>query len=172
MPGPDYGLCDTDSSDDDPVVVGGVSEACLKKRVQRREADAAVRHRKRMRAIDAEKQRLRRVKESAEQRRLRLEAERLRDRRRRAMKRRMAESGEDPVLRFDSLEDNREIPVRFDGIEMVNESGGIEERREAAPGEARRQLNREFVARVRANMPEEEVLRQREMGSPATGSYV
>jgi hypothetical protein len=32
MPGPDYGLCDTDSSDDDPVVVGGVSDACLKKR--------------------------------------------------------------------------------------------------------------------------------------------
>jgi hypothetical protein len=167
MPGPDYGLCDTDSSDDDPVVVGGVSDACLKKRVQRREADAAVRHRKRMRAIDAEKKRLRRVKESAEQRRLRLEAERLRDRRRRAMKRRMAESGEDPVLRFDSLEDNREIPVRFDGIEMVNESGGIEERREAAPGEARRQLNREFVARVRANMPEEEVLRQRETNAEA-----
>jgi hypothetical protein len=55
--------------------------------VQRRDADAAVRHRKRMRAINAEKQCLRHVKESAEQRRLRLEAQRLRDRRRRAMKR-------------------------------------------------------------------------------------
>jgi hypothetical protein len=74
MPGPNYGLCDTDSSEDDPVVVGGVSEVCLKKRMQRREADANVRHRKRMRAINAEKQRLRCVKESAEQRRLRLEA--------------------------------------------------------------------------------------------------
>jgi hypothetical protein len=42
MPGPDYGLCNTDSSDDDPVVVGGVSDACLKKRVQRSGADAAV----------------------------------------------------------------------------------------------------------------------------------
>jgi hypothetical protein len=120
-----------------------------------------------MRAINAEKQRLRCVKESAEQRRLRLEAQRLRDRRRRALKRRMAESGEDPVLRFDSLEDNREIPVRFDGIEMVNESGGIEERPEAAPGEVRRQLNREFVAHVQANMSEEEVLQQREVDAEA-----
>jgi hypothetical protein len=120
-----------------------------------------------MRAIDAEKKRLRLVRESAEQRRLRLEAERLRGRRRRAMKRRMAESGEDPVLRFDGLEDNREIPIRFDGIEVVNESGGIEERCEAAPREARRQLNREFVAHVRANMPEEEALRQRETDSEA-----
>jgi hypothetical protein len=82
-----------------------------------------------MRAIDAEKKRLRLVRESAEQRRLRLEAERLRGRRRRAMKRRMAESGEDPVLWFDGLEDNREFPIRFDGIEVVNESGGIKERR-------------------------------------------
>jgi hypothetical protein len=109
MPGPDYGLCNTDSSDDDPVVVGGVSDACLKKRVQRRDADAAVRHWKRMRAIDANRVHLRRAKESAEQRRLRLEAERLRQCRWRAMKRQMAKSGEDPVLRFDSLEDNREI---------------------------------------------------------------
>jgi hypothetical protein len=57
------------------------------------------------------------------------------------MKRQMAESGEDPVLWFNSLEDNREIPICFDGIEMVNESGGIKERHEAAPGETRRQLN-------------------------------
>jgi hypothetical protein len=64
-----------------------------------------------MRAIDAGKKRLRRAKESAEQRRLRLEADRLRARRRRAMKRRMAELGEDPVLRFDDVEDNREVPV-------------------------------------------------------------
>jgi hypothetical protein len=87
MPGPDYGLCDTDSSEDDTVVVGRVSEACLKKRRQRREADGTVRHRKRMRAIDANRVRLRRAKESAEQRRLRLEADRLRQCRRRAMKR-------------------------------------------------------------------------------------
>jgi hypothetical protein len=74
----------------------------------------------------------------------------------------MAESGEDPVLRFNSLEDNREIPIRFDGIEVVNESGRIKERHEAIPREARRQLNQEFVAHVRAGMTEEEVFKERE----------
>ena len=73
------------------------------------------------------------------------------------MKRRMAESGEDPVLRFDNLEDNRDVPVQFDGVEVAVETGGIEERCKAMPGEAKRQYNREFVAHVRANMPEEEV---------------
>ena len=58
----------------------------------------------------------------------------------------MAKSGEEPVLRFDNLEDNREVPVRFDGIEIVNKLGGIEERHEAVPGEERRQLKRVFCS--------------------------
>jgi hypothetical protein len=115
-----------------------------------------------MRAIDADKKRLRRAKESAEQRRLRLEAQRLRNRRWRAMKRRMAEFGGDPVLRFDDIEDNREVPVRFDGVEVVDASGEIGVRRELAPGEMRREVNRDFVARVRASMREEDVVGQRE----------
>jgi hypothetical protein len=124
-----------------------------------------------MRAIDADKKRLRRAKESAEQRRLRLEAQRLRNRRWRAMKRRMAEFGGDPVLRFDDIEDNREVPVRFDGVEVVDESGGIGVQRDSVPGEARREVNREFVARVRANMREEDVVGQREENRIRTEAY-
>jgi hypothetical protein len=115
-----------------------------------------------MRALDANKKRLRRAKESAEQRRLRLETERLRISRRRAMKRRMAETGEYPVLRFDDVEDYREVPIRFDGVEVGDALGGTEEKQELTHGVVGRQMNREFIARVRANMPEDEVLRRRE----------
>jgi hypothetical protein len=113
-----------------------------------------------MRAIDAGKKHLHCAKESAEQRRLHLETERLRVHCRRVMKRRMAEFGGDLVLRFDDIEDNREVPVRFDGVEVVDASGGIEVRCKLVPGEARREVNQEFVARVRARMPEEDVARQ------------
>ena len=115
-----------------------------------------------MRAIDANKKHLRRVKESAEQRRLRLETERLRNSRKRAMKRRMAETGEYPVLHFNDVEDYREVPIRFDGVEVGDALGGTEERQELTRGVVGRQINREFVACVRANMPEDEVLRRRE----------
>ena len=39
-----YGLCDTDSSDEGPVVVGGVSIGSFRMHKQRRGADAASRH--------------------------------------------------------------------------------------------------------------------------------
>ena len=38
----DYGLCNTDSSGEDSVVVDGVSVQCFRKRRERRGADAAV----------------------------------------------------------------------------------------------------------------------------------
>ena len=82
----DHGLCDTDSSGEDSIVVDGVSVQCFRKRRERRGADAAARHRDRIRAIDAKKKRLHRAEESAEQRRLWLEAENLRKRCMRAMK--------------------------------------------------------------------------------------
>jgi hypothetical protein len=157
-----YGLCDTDSSDEEPVVVGGMSVEGFRSRKRRRGADAASRHRDQMRAINAGKKCLRRAKESAEQRRFHLETERLRDRCRHAMKRCMAELGEDPVLRFDDIEDNREVPVRFEGVEVVDALGGIGVRCKLVPGEARREVNQEFVARVRASMPEEDMARQQE----------
>jgi hypothetical protein len=78
------------------------------------------------------------------------------------MKRRMAETGEYPVLRFDDVEDYREVPIRIDGVEVGDALGGTEERQELTRGVMGRQINREFVACVRANMPEDEVLRRRE----------
>jgi len=159
----EYGLCDTDSSHEEEAPVGGVSTdrvvggptgVCVR--------NFRLRNLDRIRSINAKNNRLRRAKESAEERRLRLEAQRVRGRRLRAMRRRMAESGEDPLLWFDFVEDNREVPVRFDGVEVDAGSGGIKERPEMAPGEATRRFNREFVARVRANMTEEESLQNNE----------
>ena len=52
------------------------------------------------------------------------------------------------------------LSVEIDETTRMDESGGIKERWEAAPGEARRWFNQEFVAHVRVSMPKEEVLWQ------------
>ena len=162
MPDGSYGLCDMDSSEVKLDVAGngeysviyGVSIDCMKKRRQCGGA-AKMRARAQARLNNAKRKHLHHVKESTEQMRIHLDTQKVRACCCCVMKRQMAENGESPMLCFDGLEDNREVPIRFDNIEVMGKSGGIEERQQAVPGEARWEVNREFVARVRANMVED-----------------
>ena len=118
MPDSSYGLCDTDSLEGEPDVVCngkpgiicGVSVDSMQMHRQCR-GTAKTRARAQARLNNAKRKHLHCMKESTGQRQLCLDIQRVRDHHCYAMKRRMAKSGESPVLCFNGLEDNREVPV-------------------------------------------------------------